>query len=92
MPDTDNDSITIDLPEYVVDVLAQWASADAELMDPVGDRSDRQKLRAQRADLADEFVRSVLLLMPALAAESDLAAALKLRDLVYAEHRAANSK
>lgn len=92
MTDTESNSITLVLPEYVLDVLAHWASADAELMEPSGDRSDRQQLRAQRADLADDFVRNVLQFLPALPAESDLADTLKLRDLVYAEHRAANPK
>jgi len=92
MTDIDNGSITLPLPEYVVDMLAQWVHADAELMEPIGDPSDRQERRARRADLADDFVRNVLHLLPALSAESDLATALKLRDLVYAEHRAAIQK
>ena len=90
MTDTKTSSITLVLPEYVLDVLAQWVSADADLMEPSGDRSDSQQLRAQRADLADDFVRNVVQFLPALPAESDLAVALKHRDLAYAEYRAAN--
>ena len=92
MTDTKSSSITLVLPEYVLDALAHWVSADAELMEPIGDRSDRQEQRARRADLADDFVRNVVQFLPALPAESDLADALKLRDLAYAEYRAANPK
>lgn len=92
MTDTESSSITLVLPEYVLDVLAHWASADAELMEPGDGRPDRQQLRAQRAGLADDFVRNLLHFLPALSADSDLAAALKLRDLAYAEYRAANPK
>jgi len=90
MANTQNNTLTLELPEHLVDVLAQWASIDAELMEPRRDRSDRQAQRAQRADLADLFVRSVLLELPAIPSEGDLAAALKLRELVYSEHRDAN--
>ena len=76
MTNTKSSSITLVLPEDVLDVLAHWASADAALMEPSGDGSDRQQLRAQRADLADEFVRNVVKLLPTLLAESELADAI----------------
>ncbi|WP_421556747.1 hypothetical protein [Pseudomonas kitaguniensis] len=91
MSDTEASSVTLVLPNYIADVLAQWAHADADLIDRSGD-SDRQEQRARRADLADDFVRNVLQILPVLSAESDLATALKFRDLVYSEHLAALPK
>lgn len=92
MTDTKSNAITLILPEYVLDVLAQWTHADAALMEGIGDTSYRQEQRKRRADLADDFVRNVLHLLPALSEETDLATAFELREQVYAEHRAALPK
>lgn len=84
-----NDPITLELPAYVVDALAAWARADAQLMRPIDERSNKHLEQQVCSDLADTFVRHVLEVLPSFAAEGDLADALNERAEAYAAYRAA---
>jgi len=75
MTEPKNDAITLELPGYLVDMLANWARADATY--------------DKRLRLADGLVLSLLSHLPALAAEGDLAAALNERREAYDAYHAA---
>lgn len=84
-----NDSITLELLAYLVDMLADWARTDAEVMGPIAAGSDKKKLNDKRLELADAFLGGVLNHLPAISAEGDLADAINERDEAYAAYRAA---
>jgi len=90
MTDPRNPPITLELPGYLIDTLADWARADAQAHAPATVGTERRPAREERAALADAFMRSVLHYLPDLADAGDLAAALSAREVAYDEHRAAN--
>lgn len=89
MTDTKYDPIPLELPGYLVETLAEWARADAVAQHRDTARPDREVARDQRRDLADTFVRGLLLNLPAFSAEGDLADALNERAEAYADYQAA---
>lgn len=88
MTDTKNNPITLELPGYLVDMLADWARTDAEVMGPIGAGSDKKKANDKRLEVADAFASGVLNHLPAMSAEGDLADAINQRDEAYADYRA----
>lgn len=89
MTDFQHDSIPLELPAYLVETLAEWARADTVAQHPDTARPDKEAARETRQNLADAFVRGLLLNLPAFSAEGDLADALNERAEVYADYRAA---
>lgn len=86
-----NDPITLELPAYVVDMLAEWARLDGGIMLPSVVPGDKVKQHEQSAILAHGVVLAVLTALPAFSAEGDLADALNERAEAYADHRAAKA-
>lgn len=82
-----NESITLELPAYLVDMLADWARTDAEVMGPIAAGSDKKKLNDKRMELADAFSGGVLNQLSAMSAEGDIAEAINERDAAYATYR-----
>ena len=91
MTDPKNPPLALELPGYLVDRLADWARADAQVMRlDAGDGwevADRQRSR-----MADNLVRALLSHLPDLAGAGDLVDALNDRRAAYAEYDAAKSQ
>lgn len=84
-----NAPITLQLPGYLLDALAEWARADGQYMrlpHPESERAEKDK-----ALLANSVARRLLELLPVLPAETDLATAQAERDAGYAEYNASQS-
>lgn len=92
MTDTKNNPLALELPAYVVDLLADWARADAQAMHPAGGQPERKDAREERRELGDTFARAVLHNLLTSAAEGDLADAMNERDAAYDAYRAATAK
>lgn len=90
MTDTKNSQLAIELPAYVVDILADWARADAKAMHPANEQSEKKQAREARRELGDTFARAVQQVMPSLSAEGDLADAFNERAEAYEAHRKAD--
>lgn len=89
MTDYQHDPITLELPAYLIETLAEWARTDTVAQHPDTARPDKAAAREKRQDLADTFVRGLLLNLPALSAEGDFADALNERAEAYADYKAA---
>ena len=90
MIDTKNSPLTIELPGYVVDILADWARADAKAMHPSSDQPEKKEAREKRRELGDTFARAVQHVMPSSSTEGDLADSLNERAEAYEAYRAAD--
>ena len=86
-----NDPITLELPAYLVDMLADFARLDGRIIGPTVVPGEKKKQSEQSADLAHGIVLAVLNALPALAAGVDVADALNERDEAYAAYRAAQA-
>lgn len=82
-----NDPITLELPAFLVDVLAEWARADAQYMRTDVSHVTFQDALYQRDIKADSLVRSLIYSLPAFSAEGDLADAINERAKAHAEFR-----
>lgn len=91
MTDFQHDPIPLDLPGYLVETLAEWARADTVAQHPDTARPDKAAARETRRNLADDFVRGLLLNLPAFSAEGDFADALNERAEAYADYKAAQA-
>jgi len=89
MTDYQHDPITLELPGYLVDLLADLARADTVALHPDTARPDKAVARKKRQDLADTFVRGLLLNLPAFSAVGDFADVLNERAEAYADYKAA---
>jgi hypothetical protein len=90
MTDYQHDPITLELPGYLIDLLADWARADTVAQHPGTTRQDKAAAREKRQDLADTFVRGLLLNLPAFSAVGDFSDALNERAEAYADYKAAS--
>jgi len=90
MADTKNDALPLTLPGYVVDILADWARADAVVMNPESDQSQKKAAREARRELGDTFARAVEHNLTAFSVEGDLADALNELAEAHSAYRAAN--
>lgn len=87
MTDTKNDPITLELPGYVVDILADWLRADGVAMHPATAQPEKKGARENRRELGDTFARAVQHVMPFAIAAGDLADALNERAEAYEAYR-----
>lgn len=90
MTDTKNAPLTLTLPGYVVDILADWVRADAVAHHPASGEPEKKVAREARRELGHTFARAVEYNLPAFSAEGDLADALNERREAYAAYRIAN--
>ncbi|NWC59477.1 hypothetical protein [Pseudomonas veronii] len=86
-----NDPITLELPAYVVDMLAEWARLDGSIVRPSVVPGDKMQQHKQSAILSHGIVLGVLNALPNFSAEGDFADALNERDEAYADYHAAQA-
>lgn len=86
-----NDPITLELPAYVMDMLAEWARLDGKIIGPSEVPGEKVKQSAQSADLAHGIVLGVLNALPAFSVDGDFADALNERGEAYADYQAAQA-
>lgn len=86
-----NDPITLELPAYVVDMLAEWARLDGKIIGPALVPGEKKQQSDQSANLAHGIVLGVLNALPNFSAEGDFADALNERDEAFAAYHAAQA-
>lgn len=91
MTDPKNNPLTLELPAYVVDMLADWARLSGRIMGPSVVPGEKIEQDAQSADLAQDIVLALLHSLPAFT-EGDLADALNERAEAYTAYHAAGPK
>jgi hypothetical protein len=88
MTDAKNNPFPIELPGYVVDILADWLRADAKAMHPANGQPEKKEAREARRELGDTFARAVQHVMAPVSAECDLADAFNEQFEAYEAYRA----
>lgn len=89
MSNPKNNPVTLELPAYLMDILAQWVRADAQCMRLDIKMDSYRDARHQCEETAQSLALGIVLNLPAFSAQGDLADAINDRDEAYNEYYAA---